>query len=423
MTRLSLIHRVWLLSSCLWSYSNGFHLSPKLRHYDRIDSTIVLRTTTNDAGGHRDRSPRKQLPQGDANSPALRHRRIARVEKFTRLPVWPVWNGVAIWLISKLLGDETAAIVEDTVTGRVCPNFFDGSTSPFIMLVHHCHSFAAWDPLRHVQRSFFPEGFPSHPHRGFVTLTYFFAGGFVHRDSMACRQAYGSHHTNHSQWLNTGAGILHEEMFDNTVKGASLWEQLLIPQRQELYQLWINLPSNDKMNLPSTVLLGSGTTTPTVVTDNTKTLVLAGSYLGQSSSAPTASPLCVLQVTLSPNAKWTIDVPNDYDTALLYLRKGELKDANDATSIPTHSTSYFESSRGRIALEAGPRGADFLFLGGAPLNEPVAAQGSMVMNSYDEINTAYDDYQRGSFGKPWDSKLSDEQWKQHVLQYPSRYRY
>jgi hypothetical protein len=94
-------------------------------------------------------------------------RSIARMEKFSRLPVWPVWNGVFIFIVSKLFGEENAAKLEDAIGGRVCPNFFQSEqTSPFIMLVHHRHSFAPWDPLRYIQRTFFPEGFPAHPHRG-----------------------------------------------------------------------------------------------------------------------------------------------------------------------------------------------------------------------------------------------------------------
>mmetsp|Transcript_17233 Transcript_17233/g.26118 ORF Transcript_17233/g.26118 Transcript_17233/m.26118 type:complete len:150 (-) Transcript_17233:862-1311(-) len=84
-------------------------------------------------------------------------RKILQVEKFARLPVWPVWNGVAIFVISKLFGNEFAAKLEDMIGGRVCPNFFiEGKTSPFIMLVHHRHSFASWDILRYLQRTFFP---------------------------------------------------------------------------------------------------------------------------------------------------------------------------------------------------------------------------------------------------------------------------
>ena len=84
-------------------------------------------------------------------------RGVRRLDKFARLPVWPVWSGVLIWLVGKVLGENVAARLEDQWTGRVCPNFFDYTeTSPFVMLVHHCHSFAPWDPVRYIQRTFFP---------------------------------------------------------------------------------------------------------------------------------------------------------------------------------------------------------------------------------------------------------------------------
>ena len=88
------------------------------------------------------------------------YRTVRQIQKYARLPVWPAWNGVFIFLISKLLGQDRAAKLEDVMTGRVCPNFFqeNDDTSPFIMLVHHCHTFAPIDPLRYFQRLFFPEG-------------------------------------------------------------------------------------------------------------------------------------------------------------------------------------------------------------------------------------------------------------------------
>jgi len=94
-------------------------------------------------------------------------RQVLKLQKYSRLPVWPAWNGVFIWMVQQIFGFETAAGLEDRITGRVCPNFFDYSeTTPFVMLVHHCHSFWRFDPFRYFQRTFFPEGFPAHPHRG-----------------------------------------------------------------------------------------------------------------------------------------------------------------------------------------------------------------------------------------------------------------
>ena len=94
-------------------------------------------------------------------------RTIAKLEKFARLPVWPVWQGVVIFVLSKIFGEEFGAMIEDKIGGRVCPNFFQNvETSPFIMLVHHRHSFAPWDLLRYpIKNLILPEGFPAHPHR------------------------------------------------------------------------------------------------------------------------------------------------------------------------------------------------------------------------------------------------------------------
>jgi hypothetical protein len=132
-------------------------------------------------------------------------RRVAKVEKFARLPVWPVWMGVVIFVMSRVLGNEAAAKVEDALGGRVCPNFFNQETpqetnSPCIMLVHHRHSFWSWDLIRYIQQNFIlPEGFPAHPHRGFTTSTYVLKGGFEHRDSLGVQQKYGEKEKHYSQ--------------------------------------------------------------------------------------------------------------------------------------------------------------------------------------------------------------------------------
>jgi hypothetical protein len=117
--------------------------------------------------------PRRQAtPQQGALPTVKTNRGVRKLEKYARLPVWPAWNGVFLWLMGNVLGQERAAQAEQVLTGRVCPNFFQETdqTSPFIMLVHHCHTFSPIDPLRFIQKLFFPEGFPAHPHRGFCTL-------------------------------------------------------------------------------------------------------------------------------------------------------------------------------------------------------------------------------------------------------------
>ena len=382
------------------------------------------------------------------------NRTIDRIEKFSRLPVWPVWNGVFLFIVSRIFGEETAAKLEDAIGGRVCPNFFQPErTSPFIMLVHHRHSFAPWDPLRYLQRTFFPEGFPAHPHRGrfsptpimnhprmslrlsltcapfstfagFVTVTYILKGGFSHRDSLGIKQIYGAearHAGKHTQWLTTGAGILHEEMFDIAPDDTGVFD-FLQPSSQELYQLWLNVPSNQKMMPPRVDLLGGEEETPTVVTENgdskTETLVLAGTYGGKTSKAPLLSDIALLHVKMSPGSTWIYDIPDAFRTAIMYVRTGSLSIGGER--VPPQHTAYLGSFGTNLEVTS-KEGADFLLMAGEPLNEPVAAQGSMVMNSPEEINMAYNDYQSRRMGSPWDHKMSDEEWSQHVRQYPSTY--
>jgi redox-sensitive bicupin YhaK (pirin superfamily) len=354
-------------------------------------------------------------------------RRIQRVEKFARLPVWPAWNGALIFIISRIFGMEAAAKLEDAIGGRVCPNFFDASgvTSPFVMLVHHRHVFWKLDPLRYFQKQvILPEGFPAHPHRGFTTVTYFLKGGFRHRDSMGVAQTYGAKQDNykhHTQWLFTGAGLLHEEMFDIP---DSSWSS-----DQELYQLWLNVPSHYKLDAPQSFLLGEDEAPRIVVSDNdnkSETVVISGSYQGQSSKAPsTMNPnVDIFHVMVQPGATWshTLNSKSQQQTCILYLRTGSL--SIDGTDVPVHHTVYLEPVGDLLEIKAGNDvGVDFMLLAGAPLNEPIAAQGSMVMNSSDQINQAYADYQRGYMGTPWDHKLSNEEWQAHVGQAPCRYTY
>ena len=397
------------------------------------------------------------MTESSSSSGLKSSRSIIKVEKFARLPVWPVWHGVLIWIVSNIFGFEAGAKLEDAIGGRVCPNFFgqqqpggkDGSsavvvdTSPFIMLVHHCHSFWKFDPIRFIQKQFIlAEGFPAHPHRGFTTVTYFLKGGFVHRDSSGVKQVYGNHNSlPHTQWLFTGAGLLHEEMFDIDDSNVSDF----FNSRQELYQLWLNVPAKDKLLPPTSYLLGNDDikdrtydhVTPHVVAGDgsSETIVISGSYQGRVSDAP-ASPedVCIFHVKCKPGATWTYTLPTsnsmtDPYTCIVYIRQGSLSsvdDDGDETTVPVHHTAYFDpnGSSPNLVFHANDQtGVDFMLLAGRPLNEPMAAQGSMVMNTGNEINVAYQDYQLGRMGRPWDHKVSTSEWRQHVQKYPCTYQY
>lgn len=405
------MEKVFVLLLLLWS---GQSFTP------RLSTPRSLRTSRLQVETDPTSDTQILTPQSSSTPSSIR--RVNSIERFARLPVWPVWNGVFIFVISRIFGKDAAAKLEDTIGGRVCPNFFQppDKTSPFIMLVHHRHSFAAWDPLRYLQRTFFPEGFPAHPHRGFITLTYFMRGGFTHRDSLGVQQCYGAeerHKGKHTQYLMTGSGLLHEEMFDiesDNAFGVS---------GQELYQLWLNVPAKDKLSQPFIQVIGGEEETPTVVADDqVQTIVLAGEYQGRKSTARLFSDVSIFHVQMgaASGSKWKYTLPESHATALLYMRKGSV--TIDGETIGPQNTAYLTAFGDNLVVEATSENADFFFLSGEPLFEPVAAQGSMVMNSAYEINEAYADYQAGKMGSPWRENLTDQEWKNHVKEHPSIYR-
>eukprot|EP00804_Cyclotella_cryptica_P017928 CCRYP_001286-RE/>CCRYP_001286-RE protein AED:0.38 eAED:0.38 QI:104/1/1/1/0.33/0.25/4/405/468 len=358
-------------------------------------------------------------------------RQLTHIEQYARLPIWPIWSGVLLFLTSRLFGTSIASNIEDFLGGRVCPNFFDAKqTSPFVLMVHHRHSFSNLDPIRFVQRLFFPEGFPSHPHRGFVTVTYCLRGGMIHRDSLGIKQSYGAedrHDGAHVQWLTAGAGIQHEEMWD--VAGDYFWWS-----DQELFQIWLNLPREYKMVKPKVELLRrhivaegqrrfpEGTTPIVEEEDGIVTTVVCGEYNGIRASVdcPTDASILRVQFTQHPSKRrmWKYALPKQHETAILYVRKGSVRVGSER--LPAHHTGYLSREGEELILECEGE-ADVLLLSGEPLREPIASKGSMVMNTEREIQEAYLDYQRGFMGVPWSEKFSDSEWIEHVKRNPSKY--
>ena len=404
----------------------------------KVSSSTFLSTTT------RGRFCDDNSAVSTAEKEQPSQRRIASIEKFARLPVWPVWQGVFLFFASKIFGSEVAANWEDAVGGRVCPNFFTpSSTDPFVLLVHHRHAFQNWDPIRYIQRTFFPEGFPAHPHRGFITVTYCLKGGFFHRDSLGIKQSYGAedrHQGKHVQWLTTGAGIQHEEMWDVSEPDVKDEGKLLWTSSQELYQIWLNLPAASKMTPPDAKLLQkysldcSSTTSPLPPKDSTPivtsddrsviTTIVSGEHNGVRApiECPTNAAIIRIQFLHQTNKSalcWTHTLPPTHTTAILYIRKGSVQ--IDDQRIPPHHTVYLTPGGEQLAIKALEGEADVLLLSGEPLREPIASQGSMVMNTQGEIQRAYSDYQRGFMGMPWEHTLNDDEWREHVKQNPSMY--
>jgi len=364
---------------------------------------------------------------------------IESMVKHPRLPVWPAWFGIVYILLDLVLGKpNVAAKLEDRFGGRVCPMIFRNteSTDPFLLVAHHRHSFLAFDPFRYVFRFLLPEGFPAHPHRGFETVTYVLRGGFIHRDSMGVKKSYGAAKDSTGdgegaavQWMTAGRGLLHEEMW----RTGDTWES----SDHELFQIWVNLPKNQKMVDPKMQMLGDSEdfdlaseklgALPTKVlergpvpvvkpSEGVSVRVVAGDSDGVRSPIETYSDLAILHVCLQPGASWHWPKPLGW-TCLLYTRKGEVLLGEEM--LPVHHTATLtrSSSDVSISVDASGEEAEVLLLAGAPLQEPVAMGANIIMNSQQELAEANGDLRAGYFGPSWEHTEDDTEWMRTIQEH------
>ena len=227
-------------------------------------------------------------------------------------------------------------------------------------------------------------GFPSHPHRGFETVTYMLDGHMLHQDHMGNR---GDLKSGDVQWMTAARGIIHSEM----------------PQqesgRMRGFQLWINLPAKEKMK-PAAYQDIPAAKIPVITLDNgAKVKVIAGALEadGKSTKGPingekkiSTDPL-YFDVELPPNARFEHAVKKDYN-AFLYVFEGDAKVGDQ--NVPRFSAGIL-SHGDRIEISAGASGARFILLAGKPLREPIVQYGPFVMNTRAEIEQALVDYQNG----------------------------
>jgi len=243
---------------------------------------------------------------------------------------------------------------------------------PFLML----DEFSSDDPNDYIA------GFPSHPHRGFETVTYMLDGHMLHEDHLGNR---GDLLPGGAQWMTAGRGIIHSEM----------------PQqesgRMRGFQLWINLPAAEKMKpahyrdirpeeIPQAALPGGG-----------EARVIAGSIVvaGREVSGPVqglSSEALYLDVHLPAGGHFDQAVAAGHN-AFVYAYEGNLAigPAADCRALAAQDAGVLSAGeRVEISATAGP--ARFLLLAARPLGEPVAQHGPFVMNSREEIEQAIADY-------------------------------
>jgi redox-sensitive bicupin YhaK (pirin superfamily) len=240
---------------------------------------------------------------------------------------------------------------------------------PFLML----------DEFKSDRPEEYRAGFPTHPHRGFETVTVMLSGEVTHADSVGNR---GVIEGGGVQWMTAGRGILHSEMPDTTTSGGLLHG----------YQLWVNLPAAQKMIRPRYQEL-TKSAFPTIDVDAARVRVLAG-RIGRVSGpidGIATAPL-VLDATLGPGGRLRHDVDGGH-AAAVYVVEGDIAVGPRRASVAQGRLAVL-SSGDVVDLEAA-RGARVLVLAARPLGEPVARRGPFVMNTEAELDQAVADYRSG----------------------------
>jgi redox-sensitive bicupin YhaK (pirin superfamily) len=245
-------------------------------------------------------------------------------------------------------------------------------------------------------------GFPSHPHRGFETVTLARSGYIDHSDSLGAAARFGR---GDAQWLTAGGGIVHSEMFPLLDQNG--------PNRVELFQIWLNLPAQDKLVQPHFSMLWEGEIPRHVFTDadgrKTEVTTVAGELAGKAPPPPPPkswasrpdTDVAIWTLRLEQGTSWTLPPAKHPDAIrVLYFFAGPSLLIGDR-ELSTHAAAVVRSDV-EVTLQAGPGPVEVLMLQGRPIGEPVAQHGPFVMNSRAELQQAFADYQRTQFGGwPW----------------------
>ncbi|MCE9663464.1 pirin family protein [Halomonas sp. M5N1S17] len=230
-----------------------------------------------------------------------------------------------------------------------------------------------------------PRGVGQHPHRGFETVTLVYQGELEHRDSTGGGGLIGAGDV---QWMTAGAGIVHEEFHSQafTEQGGVL----------EMVQLWVNLPARDKSAPPAYQTLLAEAIPEVPLPDRAgRVRVVAGDYQGHRGPAQTFTPINVWDLRLRPGGAIRLPVPEGH-TALLAVLSGTVL-VNGSELVREPGLVCFSREGDELHLEAN-NDAKLLLLSGEPIDEPVVGHGPFVMNSPDEIQQAFADFQRGKYG-------------------------
>ena len=264
--------------------------------------------------------------------------------------------------------------------------------------------FLLFDDFRNDRSEDFEKGFPWHPHRGIETITYVLEGTVEHADSLGNT---GDLNAGDVQWMTAGSGILHQEMPRGNAAG-----------QMHGFQLWGNLPSAQKMTAPRYQDMKSSDIPVVTDDDGTRVKVITGEFWGKRGPVDgIAADPQYLDVFVPAGVKKTFKI-DTYRRAFAYVFQGtgafadasapsgvllEKEVAGEEVNIRDMSgdrTLIRFGTGDEVTVQAGEEGVRFLLISGAPIEEPVAWHGPIVMNTRAELQQAMRDLNNGTFIRP-----------------------
>ena len=226
-------------------------------------------------------------------------------------------------------------------------------------------------------------GFTWHPHRGIETVTYVIKGNIEHGDSIGNSGSIGDGDV---QWMTAGSGIVHQEM-PKPVSGD-----------MRGLQLWINLPSSMKMMNPRYRDIEADRI-PVVTEEGVVVRVIAGTY--KEVAGPMADLVqnpTYLDVSIAPGKRCLHEIEKG-ETVFAYVLSGSGDFSPKADEPVGQGHVVLFDREGHVEISAGETGVRYLLISGAPIGEPVAWRGPIVMNTEDELYEAFREYREGTFIK------------------------
>jgi redox-sensitive bicupin YhaK (pirin superfamily) len=262
--------------------------------------------------------------------------------------------------------------------------------------------FLLLDDFHSADRKDYERGFPWHPHRGMETITYVLDGDVEHGDSLGNSGIISSGDV---QWMTAGSGIVHQEMPQGNRKG-EMWG----------FQLWANLPKKNKMMDPRYQEVKAQSIPVVKTPEGASVRVICGEVSG--TKGPVADIVTdpeYIDVSLPAGKVFTHPVKSSHNV-FAYVVEGEgyFDDGRDPYAREERGENYFDFSRpcvcaagslvvfgpgSSVVVTTDKKPVRFLLVSGKPIREPVAWYGPIVMNTTDELRTAFEEYQKGTFVK------------------------